>query len=627
MPKAPREPFAGRGRRAAALLLLALAVPAAAQEDVAPPPPPLVLPLADRFVWELRGALSTREAITGVAVQAGGTGVWLAVARDGTAYRTEDAGASWDRVLTGFALDGEGRSDEEILLDAESAMDEAREDVDEDELEPLDLDGADPEEAARAARDQAEEAVSDASEGTHASLEDAVDDVYLRAVGDGVAADGAPPPTVWLHPADPELALLSWPDATLRSTDGGLTWAAVDLVGATTFFSGADPRVIVAGTTDGVRWSLDDGETWLDVVDDTDGARVRQVSQEGAWLYAASDRGVFRSADGLHWRWLTALGFRSVRSVVPDPSWDGGLWVATDDVLLRSDDDGRTFYESSRHPLHGLRRVVAVEGQGHLLAITSDGVWESLDGGVRWLPAIKLLRSPDVWDVAFDGGVPVIATRSGVWRMVAPVSMDDRPGRRQEVMPAGVAISLAQHRAGLDLDPLVLARRQVAARITPSLVLNGYYALSDSRHTAFFEESTSEAHARTWGVTATACWGGCASTYITVDTDFGSVDVVDVDDVDPVYVIDGEVYGDDDVVGAAANVAQAVHAYRQTVAAAVTDAWIARQRLAAEAPLTLNLPLRDQVLHQLDLQEADARLDIYTDGAFRQSLRTTEEIR
>lgn len=618
---------------------LLLALPALAQEplDAAPPPPPpAVLPMGERFVWSLRGRLGNVAPVTGIAIQEGGEGAWLAVDAFGDVYRSEDAGATWFPVRTGFrGVGGLGErpeaaevDDEDVLLEAEAALEEAARDnadVDEELEFPTAVSAEDTRaaveaataEAATAARGEIAERAEEVAEDAAARTEDALED--LRA------GFGDTPPTAWFSPADPEVALVGWPDAIWRSIDGGISWKQVEEVGALTFFAGKDPNLVVAGTREGVLYSLDGGGTWIDVVDATDGAAIRQVAQEGGWLYAASDRGLFRSRDGLHWAGVGALGSTPVVSVVPDPAWDGGLWVATDATLLRSDDDGATFYVAARHPLPSLRRVVHLDHPGHLLAITGDGVWESMDGGVRWLPAIRLLREPDVYDVAFVDGRPVIAAASGVWEMVRPTPLGEERGRRVASMPLAEAVAIAQRRTGLDLDLLGLARRRVAAALAPALDLSFDYDQVDGRSAEHVDLANQEWHDSGWKVGLSACWGACAATVEVADFLSAGDDALFQDD--SIYVVDGDVYDEGDVVAAAANVAAQVRSYRQHLASTVADAWIARQRLAAEAPLVRNLPLRDQVKHALDLAEIDARLDLYTEGAFSRSLTASEETR
>lgn len=618
---------------------LLLAVPAFAQappDTAPPPPPPAVQPLGDRYVWALRGRLGNVAPVTGIAVQAGGEGAWLAVDTFGEVYRSEDRGATWSTVRAGFrGVGGPGErpeaaevDDEDVLLEAEAAMEEAARDV---SVEPESVQ-VDPQvsveatmaavqdatdEAAAQARGEIAERAEEVSEDAAARTEEALED--LRA---GV---GETPPTAWFSPADPEIALVGWPDAIWRSIDGGISWKQVEEAGALTFFAGEDPNLVVAGTRDGVLYSLDGGGTWIDVVDATDGAAIRQVAQEGDWLYAASDRGLFRSRDGLHWAGVGALGTTPVVSVVPDPAWDGGLWVATEGTLLRSDDGGATFYIAARHPLPSLRRIVHLDHVGHLLAITGDGVWESVDGGVRWLPAIRLLREPDVYDVAFVDGLPVIAAASGVWEMVLPTPAAPAPVRRVEVMPLGEAVARAQRRSGLDIDLLGLARRRIAAAVAPSLELSFDYDAVDGRLAEHVDLANDELHDSGWKVGLSACWGACSTTVDVAEFFSASEDALLGDD--GLYVVDGEVFDEGDVVAAAANVAAQVRSYRQHLASTVADAWIARQRLAAEATVVHNLPLRDQVKHALDLAEIDARLDLYTEGAFSRSLTASEETR
>jgi hypothetical protein len=583
-------------------------VPAAAG-SVPDAPAAEPVPLASRYVWEQRGTLDRAAPLTGIAVQPGATHVWLVVDARGSVYRTDDQGATWTLALWGsYAFDDDDApSAEKILLDAEATRDEEIGTTDAPDDTSDDVDAAD--EAANQAADAASTAAETAT---------ALRDLSQHARTDAPASL----PTVWFDPADPTLALLGRPDGTWRSLDAGRTWDRVDDGGISVFFSGSDPSLIVAGATSGVRFSLDRGATWIGVEGAAGGTEVHGIAEEKGWIYAATESGLFRSRNGLQWERVDALADTAVQSVVPDPDWDGGLWVATDRGLLRTDDDAKTFYSEGLLPAAELRRVVHAGGAGHVLAISGrDGVWESMDGGVRWAPAFRLLGDPDVRAIDFETGIPVIATATGVWRMVTPAGGAE-PARAAKVLDMGVAIGMAQRRAGLDSDMLTLAHREIAALLAPKLQVNFDWTQSADRTTKWAEESTTEKHSSDWGIVGQLCWGNCGGT-VTVSSDSYDgtydADATDLASSD-LYVVDGEVFDDSQSVIAAANVAQSIRAYREHLHEQVSEAWLTRQRLATEAPLTSQMPLHDQVMHALKIAELDARLDIYTDGAFTRAL-------
>ena len=70
----------------------------------------------------------------------------------------------------------------------------------------------------------------------------------------------------------------------------------------------------------------------------------------------------------------------------------------------------------------------------------------------------------------------------------------------------------------------------------------------------------------------------------------------------------------------AANVAERVTRYRTDVANRITELVIARHRLLESSGGFRGLPLREQIGHELDIAESNARLDVYTNGYFTRVL-------
>lgn len=610
-----------------AVLLLLLVAAARAQGVPDPEAPPVSdaptapltpapalapVPLADRMVWEQRARPPTRAALEAVAVSPGEGRVWLTVAADGAVFRSPDAGASWSLVLPGAATEVEVDA-ERVLLDAERARDEQREDVSDV------VDSETP-----SAETDVEVDLSNAGAEGARVADRAIAELQARAARERAA------PSAWFDPDGPDVALVGRVDGLWRTTDGGQSWTQVlPEVGVRAFLR-AGPTVVGAG--DGLRVSLDAGETWIQIEGPLSARSVRQLADVGGVLFAAADDGLWRSSDAFHWERLPAPGLGAVLAVVADPDWAGGLWMSREDGLYRSDDGAVSFYLSGRQPMEEIGELVHLGEAGHLLAASRvDGVWESLDGGTRWQPVVRLLSEPRVNDLALLGRRPVIATPGGLWELVAPTLLaDDVALEGPEGLSLGDAVSISLRRAGLDLSPASLVRRAAAYRLTPKLIVGGYYATRASRDAEFLAEDTVEGHDRVFLATAQICWGTC-DTLITYSFGDDLEDLVADELVDPdLYVLDGEVYVDDDSlapVAGAANVAQAVSRYRINVAEQVSDAWLARRRLAADGVLPADAPLREQVLRVLQLAELDARLDAFTGGAFSQSLRSKESPR
>lgn len=595
------------------LLLLAVTAPALAQDaprapEVAPEAPDVrPAPYGERFVWEERGGLGRRVA--GVAVQPIPAGAWVAVDERGGVWLSEDEGGRWDNVIRPFGEleDEELPDDEAALLEAETRREEA-------------LDGAEPTEDVPDRIDPA--ALEEGVELPEPEQDDdALEEASVLAVdlANERADRSATLPVVWVDPRDPERVYVARSDGLWLSRSSGRTWdhvyAALPDDPAVTTFTYAPDGALVLGTTDGVRYTTDEGSTWIDFEDGTDGSLVAQVVAESGVLWAATDRGLFRSANGLVWDRVVLPGSEPVRAIVPDPAWDDGFWVASSAALYRTDDGGATFYVSGRQPLRGLRTLLHLDEPGHLLATSDDGVWESVDGGVAWTTADRRLGEPDVRTLVLGEGGPVAATPNGIWRMVPPREIS-RPTHRVEVLPLEDAIGVATHRDGMDVDLLSLARIGLAARFVPTLEVRFDWGTGARRLVDYVDADTADAFDDDWSASARLCWGNCSTTTVYV-SQAGSTDY------DPgetgLIVLDGAVYDEGDPVAAAANVAQSIRSYRRYLADHVADAWLARNRLVAEAGATKTLPLRDQVLHALQIEELDARLDALTNGAFSRS--------
>lgn len=597
-------------RRGLVVLLLASA-PAAAQDtpDVAPPAPEMApVPLAERFVWERRPGFGERVADLDVQPIPGGA--WLAVDERGGVWLSEDEGGRWDNVVrpVGGLAEDDLPDDEALLLEAESRRDEA---LDEG------LDDLDPATPANAADPDAVE-VPEVPDLDDAAIEDA-----SALAADLASREGdrpAPLPLVWFDPTNVDTVFAARADGLWRSDNAGRTWehTRVAELGdpAVTDLHRVPDGTLVIGTTDGVRYSTDDGVSWIDVEDATDGARVYDVTGEDGYVWAATDKALFRSVNGLGWESVPLPGIEPVRTVVADPAWDRGFWVATDAALYRTDDGGATFYVAGRQPLRGLRTMVHLEEVGHLLASSDQGVWESMDGGVAWSTADRQLSDPDVRALVFAESGPVLATPTGVWRMVAPREVT-RSARRQEILPLGETIGIATHREGIDIDPLSLSRVGIVSGLLPTLEVRFDYGKNAARAADYVSASTRDSFDDDWSASVRVCWGGGCGATVTEYLGSDASDYLDqyADGYD-LYVTGGDVYSEGEPVAAAANVAQRIRSYRRYVADHVSDAWLSRKRLMGETAAVRELPLRDQVLHALQIEELDARLDALTDGAF-----------
>ncbi len=125
--------------------------------------------------------------------------------------------------------------------------------------------------------------------------------------------------------------------------DGGRTWRIVQLQGvnardiARFSATAAQPDDIWASTRKGVFLSNDGGQSWAATGLQDEPVREVTLSPDGRVVAAATQSGVQRSDDGgQSWQTLNAgLTDTRVRAISGDPSTDDGLWTASDAGLFQ----------------------------------------------------------------------------------------------------------------------------------------------------------------------------------------------------------------------------------------------------------------------------------------------------
>lgn len=181
----------------------------------------------------------------------------------------------------------------------------------------------------------------------------------------------------------------------LRSVDAGQSWVSVgqglpsDDVIALAAHSSSANTVYAAVAGQGIYRSEDRGEHWRNV-DKGPKAQIRQFIHSGlegsmqtGWLFAATDKGVYRAMDCF-------CGFRKagnlpepVAAVVYDPKQPKELYAAADKQVFASADGG-VEWQPLGSPGAAVR-ALAYSRSGVLYALLADArVVRSADKGRRW---------------------------------------------------------------------------------------------------------------------------------------------------------------------------------------------------------------------------------------------------
>ena len=607
--------------RAALLAALSIALPVAAQEPGELPPEtgaepaditaaaeaPLP-PYADGHRWI---DLGLDRALVAATVTQGG--VVLALDDRGAVWRWR-SGRDWRRVLSPLLEDAEEVDSEDVLLEVESSVEDFMQGA-EDSDTPTD-------DTTDVSTDEVDAGVQeiDTDEAVQAGLLDTED-------GGTAGAEAPSAMGLWAPSGWPGVVLCSRQDGTFWSGDNGWSWTQITTLPPTYTLieEPFEDAVLVAGTTEGLRHSPDGGRTWLQISDVVGGLPVLALATDGEAAYAGTTEGLFVSWDGIAWAKVLPPRYADtpVFAVATDPAWSGGLWVAGPEGVLRSDDRGEHMRAPAQNPLVGTRSFAVLPEPGHLLAAGTQGVWESVDGGTRWRPLTSGLSAAEQAAVVVGPDGPITAGPRGVYRVVRVVLT--APGgvaavQRPEVLPpVGELVMVALRRTGVDIEPLLLQRAMLRSLLAPQLGLEGSLTQRHDLHADIPGAANTGSSAQVWIIRLDLCFGACGSSSSTIATDAADY----IADDSQFVVIEGEAYLADDVgsySAASANVAERISKYRSDIAQTVSGLYYSRQRLTRERAGISGLPLREQVDHEIGIQEVTARLDAWTDGYFSQAI-------
>lgn len=273
--------------------------------------------------------------------------------------------------------------------------------------------------------------------------------------------------TVAIDPSQPD-HVLSGEASVIESFDGGLSWSyrwglwdgGVDLVPggireptvARIEFAPSLPSTVYAAVAErecmlghepcvagiGVIVSSDGGASWRQ----TSTAGIGHVGvldlavdpSNPQWVFAATENGLFRTADGGN-TWTPVSGGlpvrTRVRTVAIDPEHSAHMLAGADGLGVYSSHDGGTTWEPSSTGLeaNGSLHDILFDPAGSAVVWVSDvlsGVYRSTDGGLTWTPISPGLstRATTGLAISADGRHLYAATNGGgVFRL----DLDGRP--------------------------------------------------------------------------------------------------------------------------------------------------------------------------------------------------------
>lgn len=253
--------------------------------------------------------------------------------------------------------------------------------------------------------------------------------------------------SIAIHPKRPEVIYVSSEKGLYKTTDGGNRWGPIE-GGLGTFpilsiaINPAVPSILYVGTfSDGVYRSTDAGRSWMlinagmrDYVSVVNSVVIDPKNPHT--LYAGTTMGSYKSIDnGVMWdRISTGLDSVFVVCMAVDPNNPALLYAGTSGGVYKSSDGGRRWSTSNNGMIEKEREHAMALGinaltfdhsrPGRLFAATAQGLYESSDGGDRWIDR----KIPDrfVLSVAVRPGTPTsiyAGTNRGLY-----ISRDDGAG-------------------------------------------------------------------------------------------------------------------------------------------------------------------------------------------------------
>jgi hypothetical protein len=534
------------------------------------------------------------------------------ISETGAVWISEDGMVTWTQVLA-ESRDGlgTGSADEDLLIGVEARVDEIRGDLSFDDLEVDPDDYVDDPDGLAAAMDEMAAAAEELADSAAAATAEALDQVRGE-VADGVffESDSASWKS-FKNERESRLYNRVWFDRSGRllagrgdgihvSLNRGVSWTQVLETRVTALIEIPQRGFWIAGTSDGVRYS-DDLVNWTDRFDGTEAVQIWDLKSDGTWVYAATSSGLWLSTEGQSWQQV-GMYTGDYRALLPVEEGNGLLLSSGRSVRL-SRDGGFTLLPDQGTPLSGAHDLMGI-APGHVLVATSEGPWESVDGGETWVPLNDGLSESlsYAYGLARSGLSVLMASGDGVYQLT-PLSGARRP--RTEL---GQDVGLEEW---IDLHALMgtaMSRRELVVSVgsralaatLPEVTIQGSYLPRDTLKYAPLAGSARE-FSSVWAMGLILKWTGSRPSR---------------PDLNPVTIgTDVEVTSSLSPATLGGAVRRSANSYAAATAVKVIDLYGVRSELVAIRAATRQAPLREQVERELKILELEAQLDHITNGA------------
>jgi photosystem II stability/assembly factor-like uncharacterized protein len=183
-----------------------------------------------------------------------------------------------------------------------------------------------------------------------------------------------------------------------RSDDGGATWRPSGLVGQAVraiVQSEVDPKLMFAGTLDGVYRSRDEGAQW-DRISPMNHADLRNFDsllvdpRNTDVIYAGTFHLPWKTTDGgAHWQSVSAgmIDDSDVMSITLDPANPDRVYASACSGIYHSDNAGEKWAKYGGIPFPSRRTQIIRQDPANasiVYAGTTDGLWRTTNGGTSW---------------------------------------------------------------------------------------------------------------------------------------------------------------------------------------------------------------------------------------------------